>query len=63
MKTKEFTPVPNISNQKINQCAICGHSGTDVNKTLPFWLGGYGNIARPICDDREKCISRTDLNK
>jgi len=42
----------------IKTCRYCGHTGTDVNHFCREYVGGYGDIAYPCCDDAQACLNR-----
>ena len=38
-------------------CHICGKELEEWNYA-GYWLGGTGNVLRPVCKDKEECIKR-----
>jgi len=38
-------------------CHICGKEIKEFTY-LTYWLGGTGNVLRPVCKDKEECIKR-----
>ena len=38
-------------------CHICGEELEEWDY-VGYWLGGTGNVLRPVCKDKEDCIKR-----